>query len=178
MLVATTLLQIHNFCMKNSQAYTLIEVLVTLTIVALLFSVGYANFRAFTQRQAVLNTVKTIQGDLRLAQQIALSGQKPDDVSCNSPALLNGYNFTILTSSSYEIRASCTGGNVTQAFKTVTLPDNVSIASPFPSPNPILFKVLGTGTNIPSGQNAVITLSQTGTTNQVTIPIGSGGQIQ
>lgn len=163
---------------KLSRGYTLIEVLVALTIVGLLFGVGYANFRGFSQRQAVLDAAKNIQGDLRLAQEIALAGQKPDDTSCNSPSSLIGYNFKILPSNSYEIRASCSGGAVTTVNKTVILGTGATIASPFPAPNPILFKVLGNGTNIPDGQNAVINIIQTGTTNRSIITISSGGQIQ
>lgn len=169
-------------CKQISQlksGYTLIEILVAITIIGILFSVGYANFRAFSQRQVVLNAAKNLQGDLRLAQQIALSGQKPDDPNCNSPAnSLNGYNFTILSGVSYEIRASCSGGAAASAEKTVDVLSGVVIASPFPSPNPVLFKVLGNGTNIPQGGSVVITLTQTGTNNKATITVTSGGEIK
>lgn len=171
--------QCTKYCIKNTRGYTLIEILVGLTIIGLLFGVGYANFRSFSRRQVVLNAAKNIQGDLRLTQEIALAGQKPSDPSCNSPAnTLNGYNFTVLSSDSYEIRAVCSGGAVASATKTVVLDTAATIASPFPVPNPILFKVLGRGTNIPEGQNAVITIVQTGTTTQSDITVSSGGQIQ
>jgi prepilin-type N-terminal cleavage/methylation domain-containing protein len=160
------------------RGYTLIEILVALTIIGLLFSVGYANFRSFSQRQVVLDAAKNLQGDLRLAQQMALSGQKPDDPNCNSPNTLNGYDFNIVSGSSYEIKASCSGGTVSAAEKTVDVSSGAAIASPFPSPNPILFKVLGNGTNISAGGSASIKIVQTGTTNQTTVTIGAGGQIQ
>jgi prepilin-type N-terminal cleavage/methylation domain-containing protein len=165
--------------MMRNTGYTLIEILVAITIIGLLFSVGYANFRSFSERQAVLNAAKSVQGDLRLTQGIALAGQKPDDLNCNSPInSLNGYNFTILSSNTYEIRANCTGGVAGDATKIVTLTSSAIFTSPYPSPNPILFRVLGNGTNIDSGQNAVIKIGQAGTTNQTTITISSGGQIQ
>jgi prepilin-type N-terminal cleavage/methylation domain-containing protein len=167
------------FKIKNFRGYTLIEILVALTVIGLLFSVGYANFRSFSQRQVVMDAAKNLQGDLRFTQQIALSGQKPADAKCNSPAnSLDGYNFTILTGSSYEIRASCSGGTPAAASKTINLISGATIASPFPSPNPILFKVLGNGTNIGEGQTAVIKIVQTGTSNQTTVTVSSGGQIQ
>jgi prepilin-type N-terminal cleavage/methylation domain-containing protein len=163
----------------NASAYTLIEILVGLTIVGLLFGVGYANFRSFSQRQVVVSAAKILQGDLRLTQELALSGQKPNDAKCNSPVnTLNGYNFTILSPSTYEIRASCSGGAPGVVYKTVTLSSGVIFVSPFASPNPILFKVLGNGTNIPEGGNVVIKMTQTGTTNQTNITVSSGGQIQ
>lgn len=165
--------------MTCKRGYTLIEILVTVAIIGILFSVGYANFRSFSQRQAVKDAAKLIQADLRLTQQIALSGQKPDDVNCNSPTnSLNGYLFLILSESTYEIRASCTGGVVSEATKTVNLGSGAVFSSPFPSPNPILFKVLGQGTNISDGENATIGIVQLGTNNQSTITVSSGGQIQ
>src|SRR5258706_3417069 len=163
---------------KNQKGYTLIEILVAVTIIGLLFGVGYANFRGFSQRQVVLDAANSLQGDLRLTQELALSGQKPDDINCASANLLDGYSFRILSSSTYEIRANCTGGVVLEPTKTVTLVTGADIASPFPSPNPIFFKVLGSGTNIPEGTNAVIKIQQTVTTNKSPITISSGGQFQ
>lgn len=163
----------------HSPAFTLIEILVGLTIVGLLFGVGYANFRSFSQRQVVKDAAKNIQGDLRLAQGMAMAGQKPSDPACNAPLnTLNGYNFTIISSTSYEIRASCSGGASGMANKVVILSSGATFASPFSSPNPILFKVLGNGTNIPQNQTVRIKMVQTGTTNESTVIISSGGQIQ
>jgi prepilin-type N-terminal cleavage/methylation domain-containing protein len=165
--------------MKWKSGYTLIEILVGLTIVGLLFGVGYANFRAFSQRRVVIDAAKNLQGDLRLTQGMAIAGQKPDDPACNSPTnTLNGYYFNILSETSYEIRASCSGGIPGAANKTITLNNGALFASPFPSPNPILFKVIGQGTNIPEGQNVVIKMVQAGTTNESSVTISSGGQIQ
>jgi prepilin-type N-terminal cleavage/methylation domain-containing protein len=164
---------------QYSFAYTLIEILVAMTIIGTLFGVGYANFRSFSSRQIVLGATKNMQGDIRSAQEMALSGQKPNDANCNSSgAYLDGYNFTVLSSTDYEIRAVCNGLPIGSALKTVNLSSGVTISSPLPSPNPIFFKVLGHGTNIGVGQSAVIRLIQTGTSNESTITIGSGGQIQ
>lgn len=162
----------------TTSAYTLIEILVGLTIISLLFSFGYVSFRDFSRRETLSGAAKGVQGDLRIAQSLASAGQKPDDPNCNSPASLSGYIFKILSSSQYEIRASCSGGNASLANKTVTLGTGTSFASPFPSPNPILFKTLDNGTNLGSGQNATIKMVQAGTNNQTTITVSSGGQIQ
>ena len=165
--------------MKCEKGYTLIEILISLTIVGLLFGVGYANFRAFSQRRVLIDAAKNLQGDLRLTQGMALAGQKPSDPACNSPTnTLNGYNFTILSETSYEVRANCSGGNVASPNKTITLNSGAAFEPPFPSPNPILFKVLGNGTNISDGQTVLIKMVQTGTSNQSIIMISSGGQIQ
>ena len=43
--------------------YTLIEILVTLSIVGIIFAAGYANFREYARRQAVVSGARQVQGD-------------------------------------------------------------------------------------------------------------------
>lgn len=160
---------------KNQSAYTLIEILVGLTIIGLLFAVGYVNFRDFSRRQAIAGAAKLLQGDLRLAQQQALSGQKPDDPNCNNPNTLTGYYFNVVSMTEYTVYAGCSLGNSSILSKDVTLPAGISITA---SQNPILFKILGAGTNIPQGNTVTVTLTQAATNNVFTISIGSGGEIQ
>jgi len=154
--------------------YTLIEILVGLTIIAFLFILGYVNFRDFSRRQAVAGAAKKIQGDISLTQQLALSGQKPTDIRCNPPNLLNSYDFVIVTPSEYKIVADCTGGNVEN--KDVTLPSDISISSD--SLNTINFKVLGQGTNIVSRETVTFTLTQAQTNNTFSLSVGAGGNVQ
>ncbi len=156
--------------------YTLIEILVGLTIISLLFGFGYASFRDFSRRQTLVGTAKSVQGDLRLAQEFALAGQKPDDVSCNSPETLDSYSFKVYSASQYKIEADCTGGAAGIVYKDVNLSPDITLSTP--SVNPIKFKVIGTGTNIPSGQSTTITLTQSGTNAQLVITVGSGGEIK
>lgn len=158
---------------KNVYAFTLIELLVGLTIVGLIFSFGFSNFRDFSRRQALLGEKRMVTGDLRLAQEQALSGNKPSDISCTSPYTLNGYNFDVVTDTSYKIQASCSGGNVDT--KTADLSSGITIS--IPSPNPILFKSLGQGTNI-SSSGVTLTLTQAETGSTQTINITSTGEIK
>jgi prepilin-type N-terminal cleavage/methylation domain-containing protein len=151
------------------RGYTLIEVLVSLTIIGLLFGFGYANFRDFSRRQAVVAAGRMVVGDLRLAQQKALSGEKPD--GCLGS--LETYDFERVDQSNYKILAACSGGRV--AVKDQAMPSDIFISS-F-SPPTISFKVLGRGTNVPADADAIITLTQTGTNNLVTITVKSGGEI-
>jgi prepilin-type N-terminal cleavage/methylation domain-containing protein len=167
------------------KGYTLIEILVGLAIIGLLFSFGFVSFRDYSRRQALAGAEKEVQGDLRLAQEDALSGLKPGDINCQPDPVtlggrfLNGYDFTVLSQNNpaeYEIRASCSGGPVLNPAKDVLLSSGITIS--VPSPNPILFKVLGQGTNITGGTSAVVTLSLTGLTDTATVTIGPGGEIQ
>lgn len=166
------------FLSKSGAGYTLIEILVALTIIGILFGFGYVSYRDFNRRQALAGVAKQVQGDLRLAQQMALSGQKPDDPKCKGTNTLVGYYFGTYFSGPntiYVVGAHCSGGNPT-VTKSVTLPNGITLTS---SPSlAVLFKVLGQGTSIPSGSNLVITLTQAGTNATAVITIDSGGNIQ
>jgi prepilin-type N-terminal cleavage/methylation domain-containing protein len=171
---AYTLIRTIRKNLISAYGYTLIEILVSLTIIGLLFSFGYVSFRDFSRRQAVIGTAKSIQADLRIAQADAISGQKPkptDLIHCS--AALDGYYFYIVSGTEYKIQISC--GN-TIDVKDVVLSNDTSISSPFPSPNPILFKVLGQGTNV--GSSWTLNLTQIGTNNATTVSVTSGGEIQ
>lgn len=159
---------------KNNSGFTLIEILVGLTIIGLLFGFGFVSFRDFSRRQALYGTVRNLKGDLRLAQETALAGKKPANSNCNSPNTLSGYNYTSVSDSEYRIEAVCSGGLV--VVKTVALPSDVAISPP--SPNPVRFNVLGNGTNVAPGADALITLTQDGTGSQTTVKITSSGEIQ
>lgn len=161
-----------------SSGYTLIEILVSLSIIAILFTFGYSSYRDFGRRQALAGVAGQVQGDLRLAQQMAITGQKPTDGSCGT---LDGIRFGIYTGTQYRLRAQCNGA-AGFIFKDVTLPGDFTIATrgPVPpnpaTPNPIIFNVLGRGTNIVSG-SGYIDITQTSTGRVATITIDYGGNI-
>lgn len=163
--------------MRYTSAYTLIEVLVTLLIVGILFAFGYASFRDFARRQELAGAVKQMQGDLRLAQQMSLSGEKPSNSGCST---LSGINFRTVSSSclggsgsSYVIEYNCNGVVQSPSIKCVDIPADISMTAP--AVNPITFKVLGNGTNLSADD--IITLRQ-GTINTASVTITSGGQIK
>ncbi|MBI2103911.1 prepilin-type N-terminal cleavage/methylation domain-containing protein [Candidatus Woesebacteria bacterium] len=162
------------FIIPYSQpGYTLIEILVTMTIISIIFGAGYVAYRDFSRRQTLASAVRSVKADLRLAQEEALAGKKPQDGACTGTNTLEGYNFDVVPPDSYRIFVTCvgsTGGTV--QTKSVSLSSGVTIAAG--SVNPILFKVLGRGTNITS--SSVIALSAYGLTQNITV--GSGGNIE
>ncbi|MFZ5932783.1 MAG: GspH/FimT family pseudopilin [Patescibacteria group bacterium] len=157
----------------GKNGYTFVELLVALTIVGLIFGIGYVNFRDFSRRQALAGQARSVKGDLRLAQENALAGNKPSAIACNSPNTLDSYNFDVVSSGNYRIVASCSGGTV--IVKDVFLPSDVTISG---SLDPIIFKILGQGTNIASGAAATITLTQAATGNTRVVTVSSGGEIK
>lgn len=160
--------------MKRYFGFTLVEVLISLTIIGLLFGFGFANFRDFSRRQQMTGVAKSIMGELRLVQGKASAGEKPAGCGTN---ILSTYSFYITSSSnpySYQVIANCSGGK-SVTIKTEKLPSGISMTS---TQNTISFKVLGQGTNIGAGQSVLITLTQTGTNNKSYITVTSGGEIK
>jgi len=161
------------------KGYTLIEILIGLTIIGLIFGFGYVSFRDFSRRQTLIGTAKAVQGDLRLAQALAAAGQKPTDADdplslCKGVNTLDGYGFKVYSAIEYKIEAYCTGGTIVN--KDVNLSPEITISTP--SVNPIKFKILGMGTNIAAGETTTITLTQAGTNSQLVVTIGAGGEIK
>lgn len=156
-----------------SFGYTFIEVLVGLTIITLIFTFGYVGFRDFARRQTITSAARNLKGELRLAQEQAFAGNKPSHVNCNPPNTLGGYYFRVTSTTTYEIEALCSGGAV--SIKQNEITSILSISTP--SPNPILFKVLGEGTNIPSG-DATITITLTASGQSQDVRVSASGEIQ
>lgn len=154
---------------SESKGFTLIELLVVIVIMTLLFTVGYVNFRNFQRRQGVQSVVRSIKSDLNLTRGNAASGVKP--TGCD---VLNGYKFTVVSQTQYTISASCSSGDI-QA-KVVDLPLGVTMNTP--SPNPLLFKVLSVGTNIPAGGTYSLTISQSTLGVSQTIYVQATGEIE
>ncbi|MEK7061248.1 MAG: prepilin-type N-terminal cleavage/methylation domain-containing protein [Patescibacteria group bacterium] len=155
------------------KGFTLIEVLISLTIIGLLFGFGFANFRDYSRRQQLLSVARNLKGQIRLVQSKASAGEKPDDIKCNGTNTLSSYSFQIVSTTSYRTVANCMGGNVT--IKTENLPDGISMS---PTSGIISFKVLGQGTNITAGGSFVITLTQTGTGSTSLVTVTAGGEIK
>ena len=152
--------------MTYKSAYTLIEILIGLTLVTIVFTIGLAGYRDFSRRQVLSGASKKVISDLRLAQQKASIGQKPD--LCTT---LNGYGVDFnLNSSTYTVFADCSNNDITE---TTTTLDGVASSTDFT----IIFKTLGHGTNLAATQ--LINLYYLGDISKtVSITVGLGGGIK
>lgn len=164
----------------SAQGFTLIELVVVIMTMGLLFSFGYASYREFARRQQLESVVRTFKGDLRLAQQLALTGKK--EAECNT---LEGYRVRRIEVSPptppnqfYEIGAVCDGTETCSStpsycIKTVQIPQNITL-SPFPAPgNRFTFLVLTKGVD----RAATVTFTQSGTSYTKSVEITQGGEI-
>jgi len=143
------------------KGFTLIEVLVTVSMVILLSGGVIAAFSTFNENQTLKSTSSEMLSNLRFAQTKAITGDTPS--SCSG---LSGYSltFTADTLDYYTIEAVCSGGSIT--VNTVYLPKNVKFLA---LPSPITFKIMGQGVVNPTnidfcGFNKVyrVTLTVTG----------------
>lgn len=131
---------------RKHSGFTFVELLFVAALIGIISTVGLAGYRQFARNQTVEAETRKLVADLRYAQSLASSGNK---APCGSNTL-NGYNFNRLSSTSYEIRASCSAGSPA-ATKTVTLTSSTITA---PIPNPLTFLTLNDGTNAGTGNNS------------------------
>lgn len=155
----------------KKNGYTLIELLAVLAITGFVFTLGYGGFRLYSQRQQTTALARSINADLRLAKEQALAGKKP----AGCVTTLEGYKFLVDSANNkYTVSASCMAGDI--QVKSESIPQGYTLESP--STNPIIFKPIGLGTNIPEGTNVTIKVTNTSINYSQSVVIGSGGDIE
>ncbi len=142
-----------------SRAFTLIEVLVAVTIMMILMGVGTVAYRNVARKQSLDQFAAQVSQALTQAQANALSGKKQ---YCGTRTLV-GWRV-IFASTSYQLEETCQ--TISYAVKTVRYPNKIT--GTLPSPNPILFRVLSRGTNVPASTTVTLTNGQ-GLTKSVTV---------
>lgn len=147
----------------KTSGFTLIELIVAVSIIGILFSIGVAKYGEFNRSQIVEQAALDLKNNLRLAQNRAFIGEKDSSpTACGTTKYLDGW-YVSFDSGSYDIYGRC--GEDTTFFST-TIPlssKKVTISSPLPPT--IRFKPLGNGV-----ENAgTITLSGSGGSRTVTV---------
>lgn len=153
--------------MKN--AFTIVEVLVVISIMGLIMGVGAVRLRDFQRKQELVAAKRLLLTDVREAQSDAASGRKP--AGCVGTLL--GYGFGVITSSPvlYEITAICDDDVV---VKSVSLPASIRLSGA-PS-SPVIFKPVQKGTNF-SGSIS-ISITRDGLSNSELLFITASGEIR
>lgn len=147
------------------RGYTLIEILITMSILTLLFFGGYGAYREFTRRQTLDNFYKEFRVDLSLARERAVSGEKPTGCS----GTLAGYAVGFSTES-YTVSAVCSSNVL---IKQTSIPSDLQMTG---APN-FTYKVLGQGTNL-LPQTTTITIRQISTGRVITAELTKEGILQ
>jgi len=160
--------QIENCGRLNttSSGFTILEIIISLFILIIMFSVAQANYRGFITEKNLDTARDRIISDIRLAQQHAQAGKMPS--GCLTP--LDGYRF-ITSSASYEIQADCAAD---VSVKTVQL-SSFSSGLSLTSGQVIYFRTLGKGPVFPPFFPDTLTLTltqQSGGTKTITVSVG------
>ncbi len=141
---------------KSCPGYTLIELLVTITIITLLFSIGMAQYNRFNRRQILVKAKDELVSNLRLAQSKSLAAEKP--VACTD--ILTGHKIKFINNQNYKIVAVC--GDEVDLKTDIVLPTEVTKQA---GPDEVFFRVLSQG----SPTDVTLTLSGFGETQTITI---------
>jgi len=155
---------------KTCRGFTLIELLITISIIGLLFSLGIARYTDFNRRQSFDQAVLEFKGNLRLAQQKALSGEKDSDCDFN----LDGWVLVYVSEDGYQIHGKC-GASDSFGVRSFTLPSGVTFTSSFP---PITFRVLGYGPKWDTDVAAAWIIGLTDLDRIETIEVTKSGEIK
>lgn len=160
--------------------YTLVEILIGMTILSFLFVAGYTAYREFVRRQILTATTEELKLNLNVVRQKAQGGERPDAGECYDNFL--GYMVTF-NADSYSTSPDCDAeggdpGPLSPYFVTYELPETVTVSvSGTTSPNEILFKAVGGGTDVMIG-GATITLTHTLSSNSKSLTVSTTGVIK
>ena len=157
-----------------ARGFTLIELLVAISLAVIIGSFGLAYYSSFNRRQVVEQATKKIVSDIRLAQNLALSQQKPNSIDCTCTAL-KSYSFVVdVVGSSYWIIPDCEPACVDDdnKVKEVGL-ENVTLSGGLEW---IKFSVLSQGVGITPAGGQLIIQSKDGLYRRE-IVVGDGGSL-
>lgn len=158
---------------KNCPGFSLIELLVSISVVAILSGIGLAAFSTFSRRQIVASATRQLLSDLRLAQSKADSNEKTVDCEDADPDedLLLGYKVEVnSTDKQYQISPVCTSTPPPAPIKTVSFSPVITVGI-VSNPLTITFRTMRQGVESVGFANSkvAISLSAYGVTRTVTV---------
>lgn len=151
---------------RLSSGFTMIELMVSVSIMILLVGGGIASFITFNDKQQLQGSTKMIQTYLRTAQTKARVGDRPE--GCTK---LEGYEVQVPTgTATLQLVAICEDTQIQVQSTTLENIENISAAGG--EDVAVLFKVLHGGTE----NEGTITLTSTGGATE-TFHVSAGGEI-
>lgn len=170
---------------RQKPGFTLIEMLVGISLFGIFFGLGLTQYNRFNRRQTLLEAARELKSHLRFAQQKAVAGEMDcDSTECGGldgtcgtadpgEKSLAGWHFRLNGTNAYEILGECCDSNFPPnceefSEKSISLSrDQMTIGG-----SDILFYPLDRGTNGP----ATLTLTYAGQTESVFV--SASGEIK
>jgi len=131
---------------NSSKGFTLLELIIVFTVIAILSSIGIASFVGYSRSQTVQTAAYDLQNTLSLAKSKAMSQVKP--TVCASTAALLGYRVDLDTGNgTYKILVICSDGqfNPLSGNNETTLPTAVSFDTNKTDTFSVFFPVITSG---------------------------------
>jgi Tfp pilus assembly protein FimT len=158
--------------LSSGLGFTVVELLIILSLIALLFSLGVSQYNRFNRSQALAKAKGELVSNLRLAQSKAMAAEKPSGCGENE---LEGHRLEFINNHSYKLVAVCNCGNDCPEVKpSVSFPSSVIKQS---GPDGIFFKVLNRGVEFIDSQPPLV-LSLVGSSETQTINLTTAGEIK
>lgn len=148
--------------MTHDNGFTLIEIMVSVTILLSLMGLLIAGYSRFNSSQTVTQAAATLKSNLRAVRTAAASGVKP--AGCDT---LVGYivKFVDSTPATYTAQAVCTVGEISEVT-TYTFPKGITVTTA----GDITFYALNQG----AAADQIITLTGTEKTVQIVVSASGG----
>lgn len=150
--------------------FTLIELIVVITILSTTLALGLASYNGFNQKEKLRQAALNFKSALRLAQTKSISAEKPN-IGCTA---FNGMRITF-TSTTYTLRHHCDPEGYAGEFTTFTLPDSITF-NPVPTNFTFLSRTNTTNLTVDrtftftnGSQNYIIVISPNGNINDLGI---------
>lgn len=153
------------------RGYTVIEILIVVIIMFILFGVGTAGYRGFQRRKELDGAANKIKADLRLAQEMAMSGIGKD--KCALGETMVAVVFSV-SSPAYTINTGCSDGTNTNIYPVSTYDlstyyPNITVGST----GDVIFNILGRGVE----NDETVTVNHSQITDKRDVNVTTGGEI-
>ena len=158
----------HTSHLSSQKGFTLIELMVVLSVTAVLGTLGIAGFTTYNQIQVLQSATSDVVTILNLAKSRAQSQIKPSAL-CSSSGNLEGYKVEILAPKNYTLYLRCSGNDTLVSEEAKTLSGDLS----FDASRSFFFPIQTGGVQV----QGTITITHSGNRRSKTVTVNSLGGV-
>jgi prepilin-type N-terminal cleavage/methylation domain-containing protein len=114
---------------RKLPGFSLIELMVSVTIIGLLAGLGLVGYSDFNQREQVRQAAATLGSHLRETQSRATGGYKPAGWCAAGGITLSAWRLRFTSSTEYVIEGVCSNGSISSPLTRITLPTGITKVS-------------------------------------------------